>query len=225
MLKLIGLFDNKTKSLVPMLDKYVPCDNSQTVKILNWEPMPWEQAFIGHAKSLRQLRTKPNYGESSSYRGSGYIAQHCIAELVKKGYSVRTSLRSENRDRSEAGNSKEVDANNLEFCKLDLLKDEGWDEAVAGCTYVLHVASPLTDKAPDDENEIIQPAKEVFLNAKSSIKNNIKICHDFIIFSCGLETKKKYDESHWTDQVRILVRTIRVRQLLKKRCGLTWTVL
>ena len=42
-----------------MLDKYVPCDNSQTVKILNWEPMPWEQAFIEHANPLRQLRIKP----------------------------------------------------------------------------------------------------------------------------------------------------------------------
>ena len=58
MLKLIGLFDNKTKSLVPMLDKYVPCDNSQTVKILNWKPMPWEQAFIEHAKSIEAIRDK-----------------------------------------------------------------------------------------------------------------------------------------------------------------------
>ena len=58
MLKLIGLFDNKTKSLVPMLDKYVPCDNSQTVKILNWEPMPWEQAFIEHAKSIEAINDK-----------------------------------------------------------------------------------------------------------------------------------------------------------------------
>ena len=58
MLKLIGLFDNKTKSLVPMLDKYVPCDNSQTVKVLNWEPMPWEQAFIEHAKSIEAIEDK-----------------------------------------------------------------------------------------------------------------------------------------------------------------------
>ena len=58
MLKLIGLFDNKTKSLVPMLDKYVPCDNSQTIKVLNWEPMPWEQAFIEHAKSIESIKNK-----------------------------------------------------------------------------------------------------------------------------------------------------------------------
>ena len=102
--------------------------------------------------------------------GSGYIAQHCIVELLKKGYSVKTSLRSENREAEvRQAIAKEVEAkNNLEFCKLDLLNDEGWDEAVAGCTYVLHVASPLTDKAPDDENEIIQPAKDCLLYTSPS---------------------------------------------------------
>ena len=53
--------------------------------------------------------------------GSGYIAQHCIAELLKKGYSVKTSLRSENREAEvRQAIANEIDAkNNLEFCKLD----------------------------------------------------------------------------------------------------------
>ena len=58
MLKLIVLFDNKTKSLVQMLDKYVPCDNSQTFNIINWETMTWEQAFIEHAKSIEAINDK-----------------------------------------------------------------------------------------------------------------------------------------------------------------------
>ena len=41
-----------------MLDKYVPCDISQTVEILKWEPMPWEQAFIEHAKSIEAIEDK-----------------------------------------------------------------------------------------------------------------------------------------------------------------------
>ena len=56
MLKLIGLIDNQTKSLVPMLDKFVPTDNSQTVEVLKWEPMPLEQAFIEHAKSITEIK-------------------------------------------------------------------------------------------------------------------------------------------------------------------------
>ena len=39
--------------------------------------------------------------------------------------------------------SKEA-KNNLEFCKLDLTSDEGWEDAMDGCTYVLHVASPVS---------------------------------------------------------------------------------
>ncbi|WP_262714344.1 hypothetical protein [Mucilaginibacter metallidurans] len=30
----------------------------------------------------------------------------------------------------------------LSFIAADLAADAGWEEAVAGCTYVLHVASP-----------------------------------------------------------------------------------
>ena len=81
---------------------------------------------------------------------SGYIALHCISELLKNGYSVRGSLRSPNRE-SQVRNaiSSEVEAkNNLEFCKLDLTSDEGWEDAMDGCTYVLHVASPFPFKEP-----------------------------------------------------------------------------
>ena len=41
-----------------MLDKYVPTDNSQTVDILKWEPMPWDQAFIELAKSVEAIKNK-----------------------------------------------------------------------------------------------------------------------------------------------------------------------
>ena len=93
---------------------------------------------------------------------SGYIALHCISELLKNGYSVRGSLRSPNRE-SQVRNaiSNEVEAkNNLEFCKLDLTSDAGWEDAMDGCTYVLHVASPFPFKEPKNEDEVITPARE-----------------------------------------------------------------
>jgi dihydroflavonol-4-reductase len=42
----------------------------------------------------------------------------------------------------------------------DLTRDAGWRDAVDGCDYVLHVASPLVTYVPDDENELIIPARE-----------------------------------------------------------------
>ena len=138
---------------------------------------------------------------------SGYIGLHVIAQLIDRGYLVKGSLRSRDRE-SEVRNalSKVVDTENkLEICDLDLLKDEGWDDATQGCDYVLHVASPLVQKAPDDENEVIEPAKQGLLRAlKSSIKNKVKrfvMTSSFSAIGYG-HNKNVYDETDWTDPSR-----------------------
>ncbi len=91
---------------------------------------------------------------------SGYIGSHCAVELLKKGYSVRGSVRSlSKKEQVIESIKKEIDPkDNLEFCELDLLEDEGWDKAVKGCEFVLHVASPFVMLEPNDENEYIRPA-------------------------------------------------------------------
>ena len=91
---------------------------------------------------------------------SGYIGNHCAVELLKNGYSVRGSLRSLSKsEKVIAVIKKEVDPkDNLEFCELDLLSNEGWDDAMKGCEFLLHVASPFIILEPKDENEYIRPA-------------------------------------------------------------------
>ena len=109
--------------------------------------------------------------------GSGYIGLHCISQLLKEGFSVRTSLRSIDRKKEiqEALSGLIKNNESLEFCELDLMRDEGWDDAVRGGSYVLHVASPVYDKNMKDENSFIQPAKQGLLRAlKPAIKYKIK---------------------------------------------------
>ena len=103
---------------------------------------------------------------------SGYVGQHCAAELLKQGYSVRGSVRNVNKTKEVInGIQKEVDPKgNLEFCELDLMKDAGWDQAMAGCDFVLHVASPFVIKVPKDENELIKPAVDGTLRALKAAK-------------------------------------------------------
>ncbi|MEK9727405.1 MAG: NAD-dependent epimerase/dehydratase family protein [Candidatus Margulisiibacteriota bacterium] len=103
---------------------------------------------------------------------SGWIAQFCAVELINAGYFVRGSLRTMNRQQEVINAlSKVVDTtNSLEFCELDLLKDDGWDDAMAGCTYVMHIASPFYLKEPKNENELIEPAKMGTLRALISAK-------------------------------------------------------
>ena len=93
--------------------------------------------------------------------GSGFVGVHCVLQLLDKGYRVRTTLRSLNKQNEviemlENGGVESVQ--NLSFIETDLSKDTNWDEAVRDCEYVLHVASPISLTAPKDENEMMVPA-------------------------------------------------------------------
>lgn len=109
---------------------------------------------------------------------SGFIAKHVIAELIRQGYTVQATLR--NLDRGEetrraVGNAGGT-GGDLKFFQADLLSDAGWDEAVEGCTYVLHVASPFPIKhATDPEAEVIRPAREGAVRVlKAATKANVR---------------------------------------------------
>ena len=90
---------------------------------------------------------------------TGYIGQHCAAELLRGGYQVVGTVRS--RSKAEATRvaiAKVAPVEHLSFAEADLLSDMGWTQAMKGCTYVLHVASPFLLEEPKDENGLIVPA-------------------------------------------------------------------
>lgn len=93
---------------------------------------------------------------------SGFIAKHCIAELLRRNYSVRGTLR--NLERAEEVRRSVAkagaDAAGVEFVAADLLSEDGWDEAMRGCTYVQHVASPFPLAEPRHPDDVIRPARE-----------------------------------------------------------------
>jgi nucleoside-diphosphate-sugar epimerase len=94
--------------------------------------------------------------------GSGYLAQWQIVRLLQAGYDVRATLRELGRaGEAAAAVARETPpGDRLSFVKADLRADEGWNEAVAGCRYVLHVASPFPAKQPRDADELIGPARD-----------------------------------------------------------------
>lgn len=95
--------------------------------------------------------------------GNGYVAIHCILQLLQKGYAVRTTIRSEKRKAEVIDMLRRAgitDFSRLTFVIADLMQDANWDEAVRGCTFVLHVASPIFLEVPESEDEMIRPAVE-----------------------------------------------------------------
>ncbi|OPA84018.1 epimerase [Pseudomonas fluorescens] len=95
--------------------------------------------------------------------GTGFIAQHCIIALLNQGYCVRTTLRSLAREAEVRAHLRTggVEAGDrLVAVRADLTEDRGWDEAVAGCTFVLHGASPTPSGDQASEEQWIKPAVE-----------------------------------------------------------------
>ena len=95
--------------------------------------------------------------------GSGFIGSHSILQLLAAGHQVRTTVRSLKREDDVRAMLKEGGAepgDRLHFIAADLENDAGWPEAVAGCDYVLHVASPFPPNVPKHEDELIVPARE-----------------------------------------------------------------
>ena len=94
--------------------------------------------------------------------GSGFIGGWCVIGLLQQGYVVRTTVRDLAKEAAvRASLGKIVDpGNRLSFHAANLTADDGWDAAVAGCDYVLHVASPLGVADPKDPNDLIVPARE-----------------------------------------------------------------
>ncbi len=143
--------------------------------------------------------------------GSGFVGVHCILALLKGGYRVRTTVRSLDRDHEvramlEKGGAEPSDkpGEALEFRVADLLSDAGWTDAVAGCDYVLHVASPFPATDPKDEDELIRPAREgalrVLKAARDAGVKRVVLTSSFAAVGYGTkELTRPYTEEDWTD--------------------------
>lgn len=94
--------------------------------------------------------------------GTGYVAGWVIVELLERGYRVRTTVRSLSRSAAvrTAISAVVEPGERLSFAVADLTSDDGWDAAVAGMDYVLHVASPLGDENSRDPQALIVPARD-----------------------------------------------------------------
>jgi dihydroflavonol-4-reductase len=101
--------------------------------------------------------------------GSGYIAGYIIRQLVGDGWTVHTTIRNLAKE-SVVRALLAVDNSKLKFFAADLNSDAGWGEAMAGCSHVAHVASPLPNDKPKTDDELIIPARDGALRALRAAK-------------------------------------------------------
>ncbi len=139
--------------------------------------------------------------------GSGFIGSHCILQLLAAGHQVRTTVRSLKREGEVRALLKEGGADpgdRVSFVAADLEQDAGWQQAVAGCEYVLHVASPLPPKLPRHEDELIVPARDgslrVLRAARDAGVRRVVLTSSFAAIGYGHKQRSApFDETSWTD--------------------------
>ncbi len=139
--------------------------------------------------------------------GSGFVASYCILQLLAEGHTVRTTVRNLKREsdvRSMLKTGGAGDCDRLSFFAADLESDAGWSEATAGCDYVLHVASPIPQTVPKNEDELIVPAREGALRALRAARDcgvkRVVLTSSFAAIGYGVPAQgAPFDETSWTD--------------------------
>jgi dihydroflavonol-4-reductase len=143
--------------------------------------------------------------------GSGFIGSHCILQLLAAGHRVRTTVRSPAREQDVRAMLKQGGAepgDRLSFAIADLEKDAGWREAVAGCEYVLHVASPFPAGLPRHEDELIVPAREGTLRVLRASRDagvkRVVLTSSFAAIGYGHAPQTApFDETSWTNPTAV----------------------
>jgi nucleoside-diphosphate-sugar epimerase len=138
--------------------------------------------------------------------GSGFIATHCMLQLLAAGYRVRTTVRSLAREADVRATLKAAGADvgdRLAFFAADLMADAGWAEAAVGCDFVLHVASPFPVNVPKHEDELIVPAREgalrVLRAARGAGVKRVVQTSSFAAIGYGHpEVARPFTEHDWT---------------------------
>jgi dihydroflavonol-4-reductase len=139
--------------------------------------------------------------------GTGFIAQYCILALLGAGHRVRTTVRSAGREAEvrqhlKAGGAEPGDW--LSFVAADLSADQGWAEAAAGCTYVLHGASPTPTGDQTSEEDWVRPAVDgnlrVLRAARDARVQRVVLTSAFGAVCAGhKEMDRPFDETDWSD--------------------------
>ena len=139
--------------------------------------------------------------------GSGFIASYCILQLLAAGHQVRTTVRNLRREDDVRALLKQGGAeagDRLSFFAAELQQDAGWRQAVDGCTYVLHVASPISQDVPKNADEMIRPARDgtlrVLRAAREASVKRVVLTSSFTAIGYGHPPQKApFDETTWTD--------------------------
>lgn len=155
--------------------------------------------------------------------GTGFIAGWCIIELLQRGYAVRTTIRCPSKEPAvrAAIASAGASGDRLSLFAADLSKDEGWDAAMRGCDYVLHIASPLTDGSLRDPYTLVAPERDGTLRVlRTASKAGIKrVVLTSAAAAARIPVSRANGETVWADATDPRFNAYRLSRILAERAA------
>jgi nucleoside-diphosphate-sugar epimerase len=138
--------------------------------------------------------------------GTGFLAAHTIAQLLAAGHTVRTTIRSADREavvRAMVTAAGVDTADRLSFVRADLTADTGWPAAMTDVSHVLHIASPFPPAQPKSADELIRPARDgtlrVLRAARDASIRRVVLTSSFAAIGYGHRSRGPFDETTWTN--------------------------
>lgn len=127
-----------------------------------------EFLFPERARALRTMPARPPVALVTGV--TGFIASELAAQLLRKGWSVRGSVRDTGDARCAAllGLAASLPGS-LTLSSADLLADGSFDALVVGCDFVFHVASPFFIDSTDPQVELVAPALAGTINVLGAV--------------------------------------------------------
>lgn len=150
-------------------------------------------------------------GEGSDLRGpvlvtggSGFVGAHLVAQLLDRGYDVRATVRRLD-DLTKVAPVRALAAGRpgrLQLVAADLLQDGSFDEAMAGCTHVFHVASPflMPEQITDGETQVVEPARAGTRNVLDAVDRTPSVQRVVLTSTVGAIFGDYVDVLEMTDQ-------------------------
>lgn len=156
--------------------------------------------------------------------GTGFLGTHVIAQLLRSGYRVRTTVRDVNREdelRAALSRDGAQGEEALDLVVADLSVDDGWSAAVEGARFVLHVASPFPPAMPESDDDVIRPAREGTLRVLRASRDagveRVVLTSSFAAVGYGHESRDgAFDERSWTNVDAPLSAYIRSKALAER---------
>ncbi|KXT18031.1 hypothetical protein AC579_4595 [Pseudocercospora musae] len=147
--------------------------------------------------------------------GSSFLGAYIVLQLLQKGYSIRTTVRTPSRiEEAKAklkhgGATGEQLSNQVEIIVLDLVtsSDSEWSKACTGAKYVMHTAGMIATGKEKTLGELVTPLKEGTLRV---LRASAQACVQKFIFTSSVaaiahghgtqrDKSQPFTEGDWTD--------------------------